>query len=126
MASRLVGIVAVAAALVFGGGTPVGARMWLEPAGAERAVAGPAVARGVVVWSHGRSVWSEDSEAPSPLYLTTFREAGFDRAELSALATNPPAHGFYRACGWQPTGRTIAVDLGVVAFDEVRFGRSLR
>jgi pimeloyl-ACP methyl ester carboxylesterase len=78
MASRLVGIVAVAAALVFGGGTPVGAQMWMEPAGAERAVAGPAVARGVVVWSHGRSVWSEDSEAPSPLYLTTFREAGFD------------------------------------------------
>lgn len=77
MRARLFGIVAVVAALGFGG-PPAGAQMWLEPASADRAVAGPATARGVVVWSHGRSVWSEDSEAPSPLYLATLREAGFD------------------------------------------------
>jgi len=64
--------------LVLGSALPTRAQMWLEVASPDRSVSGPATARGVVVWSHGRSVWSEDSEAPSPLYLTTFREAGFD------------------------------------------------
>ena len=51
--------------------------------------------------------------------------AGFTRAELSMLTTNPPAQAFYRAQGWLPTGRIIPVDLGVVAFDEMRFSRPL-
>ena len=51
--------------------------------------------------------------------------AGFTRAELSTLTTNPPAQAFYRAQGWLPTGRIIPVDLGVVAFDEMRFSRPL-
>lgn len=51
-------------------------------------------------------------------------DVGFDRLELSVLASNPSAQGFYRARGWAPTGRVTHVDLGVVAFDEVRFGRA--
>ena len=52
--------------------------------------------------------------------------AGFGRAELSVLALNGPAQGFYRAHGWEPTGRVIPVDLGTVVFDEVRLARTLR
>jgi ribosomal protein S18 acetylase RimI-like enzyme len=54
-----------------------------------------------------------------------FTTLGIERAELSTLATNPAAQAFYRRVGWEPTGRTIHVDLGVVAFDEVRFARRL-
>ena len=54
-----------------------------------------------------------------------FADAGLVRAELSTIATNPAAHAFYRARGWEPTGRVVHVDLGVVAFDEVRFARTL-
>lgn len=55
-----------------------------------------------------------------------FRSAGFDRLELSTLVTNPAAQAFYAARGWRPTGRITPVDLGVVAFEEMRFARSLR
>jgi GNAT superfamily N-acetyltransferase len=54
-----------------------------------------------------------------------FRSVGFRRAELSTLASNPAAQAFYRARGWEPTGRITAVDLGVVAFEELRFARRL-
>jgi len=54
-----------------------------------------------------------------------FRAVGFQRAELSTLVTNPDAQRFYRGRGWEPTGREIPVDLGVVAFTEARFARSL-
>jgi GNAT superfamily N-acetyltransferase len=54
-----------------------------------------------------------------------FRSAGYQRAELSTLATNPAAHAFYAARGWEPTGRITPVDLGIVAFEEVRFARRL-
>lgn len=55
-----------------------------------------------------------------------FADLGCERVELSTLATNPDAQAFYRARGWEPTGRVIPVDLGVVAFDEVRFARRVR
>jgi GNAT superfamily N-acetyltransferase len=55
-----------------------------------------------------------------------FAERGATSVELSTIATNPDAHRFYRAKGWTPTGEVIAVDLGVVAFEEVRFARRLR
>lgn len=51
--------------------------------------------------------------------------SGFATAELSALEGNGAAHRFYRAAGWEPTGEVIDVDLGVVAFREVRFRRGL-
>jgi len=54
-----------------------------------------------------------------------FRAVGYVRAELSTLATNPVAQAFYRSRGWEPTGRVEHVDLGSVAFDEVRFARRL-
>lgn len=54
-----------------------------------------------------------------------FRSVGYDRAELSTLVTNPAAQAFYRSRGWQPTGRIIPVDLGTVAFEEMRFASRL-
>jgi GNAT superfamily N-acetyltransferase len=54
-----------------------------------------------------------------------FASVGFERAELSTLATNPAAQAFYEARGWEPTGRVTPVDLGVVAFEEVRYARRL-
>lgn len=53
-----------------------------------------------------------------------FRTTGFERAELSTLVTNPGAQAFYAARGWSPTGRITPVDLGVVAFEEMRFAKS--
>lgn len=53
------------------------------------------------------------------------RELGFVRAVLSAVATNTAAHAFYRSRGWTETGERIPVDLGVVAFEELRFSREL-
>ncbi len=48
-------------------------------------------------------------------------DAGFARLELSVVATNAGAQAFYRRQGWGPTGRVDHVDLGSLAFDEVRF-----
>ena len=54
-----------------------------------------------------------------------FRSVGHPWAELSTQATNPVAQRFYRANGWVATGRVTPVDLGVVAYDEVRFAKPL-
>lgn len=50
---------------------------------------------------------------------------GYDRLELSTLAANQAARAFYEHHGWTDTGRVDRVDLGVVAFDEVRYARSV-
>ncbi|QXC63202.1 GNAT family N-acetyltransferase [Aquihabitans sp. G128] len=50
-----------------------------------------------------------------------FADRGLARVELTTLATNLRAQAFYAARGWAPTGRVTHVDLGTVAFDEVRF-----
>lgn len=50
-------------------------------------------------------------------------DAGFARLELSVMARNERAQRFYRAQGWNPTGRVVHVDLGSLAFDEARFAR---
>lgn len=51
-------------------------------------------------------------------------EVGYDRLELSTLATNGPARAFYERHGWSPTGQVAHVDLDDVAFDEVRYART--
>src|SRR5207302_6792124 len=37
-----------------------------------------AQAKGVVVWSHGRSINTEDSQSPAPAYLHALRDDGWD------------------------------------------------
>ena len=49
---------------------------------------GPAQAKGAIVWSHGRSINAEDSESPTPAYLTALREDGWD-----VMRFDRPSHG---------------------------------
>ena len=49
----------------------------LDP-GFHRKLLGPVQAKGVIVWSHGRSIDSEDSKSPTPPYLGVLRDAGWD------------------------------------------------
>jgi pimeloyl-ACP methyl ester carboxylesterase len=57
----------------------------LDPAFSEPA-RGPQQAKGVVVWSHGRSINSEDSQSPTPVYLKSLREDGWDVLRFNRLA----------------------------------------
>jgi len=49
----------------------------LDPA-FNQALVGPDRATGAVVWNHGRSINSEDSDSPTPPYLRVLRDAGWD------------------------------------------------
>lgn len=53
-------------------------------------------------------------------------ESGFERLTLFTLDTNVRAHAFYRSQGWEATGKTRHLDLGIVEFDEVEFARPAR
>lgn len=64
---------------------PATAQIVLKSAYGEASLSGPAKARGAVVWSHGRSVDSEDSEAPTPLYMKAMRDAGWDVYRLDRM-----------------------------------------
>jgi pimeloyl-ACP methyl ester carboxylesterase len=57
----------------------------LDPAFPEPAI-GPAKAKGVVVWSHGRSINAEDSQSPTPAYLSALREDGWDVMRFDRLS----------------------------------------
>ena len=57
-------------------GVPAGA-VGLDPAFSE-ALAGPDKAIGAVIWNHGRSINTEDSDSPTPPYLRVLRDAGWD------------------------------------------------
>lgn len=46
---------------------------------------GPAHAKGVIIWSHGRSRNSEDSTAPTPPYLDVLRADGWDVMRFDRL-----------------------------------------
>jgi pimeloyl-ACP methyl ester carboxylesterase len=67
-------------------GVPAGAA-GLDPAFNET-LSGPDHAIGAVVWNHGRSINTEDSDSPSPPYLRALRDAGWD-----VLRFNRPRDG---------------------------------
>ena len=67
-------------------GAPAGAA-GLDPAFNQTSV-GPDHATGAVVWNHGRSINTEDSDSPTPPYLRVLREAGWD-----VLRFNRPRDG---------------------------------
>ena len=46
---------------------------------------GPEHAAGVIVWNHGRSIATEDSESPTPPFLQVLREAGWDVLRFDRL-----------------------------------------
>jgi pimeloyl-ACP methyl ester carboxylesterase len=68
----------------------------LAPAFPEPTI-GPTQAKGVVVWSHGRSINAEDSQSPTPSYLRALRDNGwdvlrFDRASRGDTLTDSTGH----------------------------------
>src|SRR5690349_23693400 len=64
-------------------GAPAGA-VGLDPA-FNQALAGPDRAIGVVIWNHGRSINTEDSDSPTPPYLRVLRDAGWDVMRFNRL-----------------------------------------
>src|SRR5712692_4832082 len=56
----------------------------LDPAFSEPAI-GPTQAKGVVVWSHGRSINAEDSQSPTPTYLHALGDNGWDVMRFDRL-----------------------------------------
>jgi dienelactone hydrolase len=57
----------------------------LDPAYPDKPMAGPVAAKGAVVWSHGRSVTSEDSLSPTPSYMALLRKAGWDAYRFNRM-----------------------------------------
>jgi dienelactone hydrolase len=54
------------------------AQLWLEEAFPNRWLLGPEKSVGAVIWSHGRSIDSEDSEVETPPYVEALRAGGWD------------------------------------------------
>jgi dienelactone hydrolase len=61
------------------------AQTWLASAYPADTPLGPGRAKGAVVWNHGRSVNSEDSEAPTPPYMAALRERGWDTFRFNRM-----------------------------------------
>ena len=63
--------------------SPAGA-VGLDPA-FNQAPVGPEHALGAVVWNHGRSINTEDSDSPTPPYLRVLRDSGWDVLRFDRL-----------------------------------------
>ena len=61
------------------------AQFRLDPASPGESVLGPQAAQGVVIWSHGRSVSSEDSLSPTPSYIAVLHQAGWDTFRFNRM-----------------------------------------
>jgi pimeloyl-ACP methyl ester carboxylesterase len=59
----------------------------LDPAFSDTPLA-PDRAKGVVVWSHGRSINAEDSQSPTPVYLRALRDDGWEILRFNRLAAD--------------------------------------
>jgi alpha-beta hydrolase superfamily lysophospholipase len=77
---------------------PLGhAQTWLAPAYPALALRGPTSASGAVIWSHGLSADSEDSEAPTPPFMARLRDGGWDIFRLNRLRASDTFAGSARA-----------------------------
>ncbi|HEX5453697.1 MAG TPA: alpha/beta fold hydrolase [Stellaceae bacterium] len=79
--ARLAGAILAAGLLISSPAFALG----LDPAFPEPTL-GPAQAKGVVVWSHGRSINSEDYKSPTPIYLEALRNDGWDVLRFDRLS----------------------------------------
>ena len=138
----VLGLVAVIGTAVAAGLTvahPAAAQIVLKSAYGEASLAGPAKARGAVVWSHGRSVDSEDSEAPTPLYMKALRDAGWDVYRLDRMRVSDTLPNSSRALasysealkakGYRRvalTGHASAMGSGLTARGDALFLENLR
>jgi len=71
--------------------------LWLEAAFPSRPALGPGKATGAIIWSHGRSVDSEDSTAPTPPYMATLRDGGWDTYRFNRLRASDTLSNSARA-----------------------------
>jgi pimeloyl-ACP methyl ester carboxylesterase len=71
--------------LSFPGVAATAAQTRLDPAVAAEKLLGPEKAKGAVIWNHGRSVTSEDSEAPTPYYMSVLQDDGWDAFRLNRM-----------------------------------------
>jgi dienelactone hydrolase len=78
-------------------GTHAGAQSWLAQVGAP--ALGPDRANGVVVWSHGRSIESEDYLAPLPPYVGFLAKRGWDAYRFNRLRDRDTLPDSARALG---------------------------
>jgi len=85
MSHRAFFLTGLACLFFLGGHAGAHDALWLDPAFANRPALGPAKAMGAVIWSHGRSVNSEDSTAPIPPYMSTLRDGGWDTFRFNRL-----------------------------------------
>ena len=81
LSTRLAGLLVAAGLLISAQALALG----LDPAFPEPA-AGPSRAKGVLVWSHGRSINTEDSKSPTPAYLQALRDDGWDVMRFDRLS----------------------------------------
>jgi pimeloyl-ACP methyl ester carboxylesterase len=58
----------------------------LDPAFPKEPAIGPVHAKGVVVWSHGRSINAEDYKSATPVYLQALRQDGWEVLRFDRLA----------------------------------------
>ena len=88
MSLRAFFLAGLACLFLLGGNAGAHDALWLDPAYPNRPALGPTKALGAVIWSHGRSVNSEDSTAPIPPYMTTLRDGGWDTFRFNRLRAN--------------------------------------
>src|SRR5712691_3273996 len=81
LSSRLTGLVLAAGLFASAPAFALG----LDPAFPDPAL-GPGKAKGVVVWSHGRSINTEDSQSPTPAYLHALRADGWEVMRFDRLS----------------------------------------
>jgi pimeloyl-ACP methyl ester carboxylesterase len=122
----------------------------IAPAYADHAPRGPERARGVVIYSHGRSLTGEDSKSPPPAYLKDLAKSGWDvlrfnrprredtllasSADLAGRAAELRSKGYKRVIltgqsfgaflSIMAAAKTTAVD-GVIATSPAAFGSYL-
>ena len=81
LSTKLAGLIAIIGLLASASAFALG----LEPAFPDPAL-GPGKAKGAVVWSHGRSIATEDSKSPTPAYLQALRDDGWDVMRFERLS----------------------------------------
>ncbi|MBV9521383.1 MAG: alpha/beta hydrolase [Alphaproteobacteria bacterium] len=70
---------------IFGFPSGASAQFRLDPAFPNEHQLGAKAAHGAIVWSHGRSVTSEDSLSPTPPYMESLQHAGWDTFRFNRM-----------------------------------------
>jgi dienelactone hydrolase len=93
MIPQKVSLLLIGAGLLLLAASPARAQLWLDPANPTRPALGSIRAAGAVVWSHGRSIEAEDSQAPTPPYLAALRDGGWDTFRFNRMRGSDTLEG---------------------------------